>query len=70
MGTLFRAVAGEIYLRFLKGRGWRDGVEGVIESVYQPFSVFCVHVMRWERQLQPSLEQRYAELEEQARNTT
>jgi glycosyltransferase involved in cell wall biosynthesis len=34
---LFRVVVGEMYSRLLKGRGWRDGVEGVIESLYQPF---------------------------------
>jgi glycosyltransferase involved in cell wall biosynthesis len=69
-GTLFRIMVGEMYSRLVKGRGWRDGVEGVIESLYQPFSLFCVHVMLWERQLQPSLDERYRQLEEQARRAT
>jgi glycosyltransferase involved in cell wall biosynthesis len=66
-GKLFRVVLGEVYTRLVRGRGWRDGFEGVVESLYQPFSLFCVHVMLWERQLRPSLEERYRELEEQAR---
>jgi hypothetical protein len=39
----------------------------VIESAYQPFSLFCVHVMLWQRQLKPSLEERYQRLEAEAR---
>jgi glycosyltransferase involved in cell wall biosynthesis len=67
---LFRVLVGEMYSRLLRGRGWRDGFEGVVESLYQPFSLFCVHVMLWERQLQPSLEERYRQLEEQARRAS
>jgi glycosyltransferase involved in cell wall biosynthesis len=66
---LARVVVGELYRRLVRGRAWRDGTEGVIESFYQPFSLFCVHVMLWQRQLRPSLEERYRELEDQARRT-
>jgi len=69
-GKLFRVLVGEMYTRLVRRRGWRDGFEGVVESLYQPFSLFCVHVMLWERQLQPSLDERYRQLEEQARRAT
>jgi len=69
-GKLFRVLVGEMYSRLIRGRGWRDGFEGGAESLYQPFSLFCVHVMLWERQLQPSLDERYRELKEQARRAT
>jgi (heptosyl)LPS beta-1,4-glucosyltransferase len=69
-GKLFRVVLGEVYTRLVKGRGWRDGIEGVVESLYQPFSLFCMHVMLWERQAKPSLDERYRQLEEQARRAT
>ena len=65
--TLFRTVGRELVYRLVRQRGYRDGVEGVIESLYQPFSLFCVQVMLWQRQLRPSLEERYELLEERAR---
>ncbi len=47
------------------GRGYRDGTPGFVESMYQSFSIFCVHVRLWELQREPSIEARYAALEEQ-----
>ncbi len=49
------------------GRGFRDGTPGVIESFYQAFSIFCVHVRLWELQRVPSIEQRYEALEQRLR---
>ena len=49
------------------GRGFRDGAPGVIESFYQAFSIFCVHVRLWELQRVPSIEQRYEDLEQRLR---
>lgn len=46
------------------GRGLRDGVPGVVESFYQAFSIFCVHVRLWELQRSPSIPDRYEGLEE------
>jgi glycosyltransferase involved in cell wall biosynthesis len=68
--SLAKVVLAETYVRLVRGRGWRDGTAGFIESVYQPFSLFCVHVMLWERQQRPSLEERYRELEAEARRKT
>jgi hypothetical protein len=36
---------------------------GLIEGIYQPFSVFCARVMLWERQQGQIIARAYAELE-------
>jgi hypothetical protein len=50
----------------VRRRGYKDGMPGVIESLYQPFSLFCVHVMLWQRQRGETLGQTYEKLERQA----
>jgi (heptosyl)LPS beta-1,4-glucosyltransferase len=50
----------------LKRRGYKDGMPGVIESLYQPFSLFCVEVMLWQRQRGETLAETYQALEDQA----
>jgi glycosyltransferase involved in cell wall biosynthesis len=52
--------------RMVRRAGWRDGMPGVIEGLYQPFSLFCVEVMLWERQNAHTLEQRYEAFERAA----
>ncbi|MBV9256374.1 MAG: glycosyltransferase [Actinobacteria bacterium] len=61
--TLFRVVLGEVWRRLLRGRGFRDGMPGVIESLYQPFSMMVVYVRLWELQQQPDLAERYRQLD-------
>ena len=39
---------------------------GVIEALYQPFSLFCVYVMLWQRQRGETLWESYMALERQA----
>lgn len=60
---LARVVLREFVHRFLRERGYRDGMPGIIECLYQPFSLFCVHVRLWEMQLTPDLDTRYRRLE-------
>lgn len=62
--SLLWVIAKELANRLLYRRGWRDGEEGWIESLYQPFSLFCVHVGLWERQR--DVPARYEELERRA----
>ena len=61
--TLARVVLGQLVRRLVLGQGVRDGTPGVIESLYQPLSMFAVYARLWELQQQPSVEERYAELE-------
>lgn len=63
--TFFRVIARELWARLVRGRGYRDGMPGIVEAIYQPFSLFTVYVRLWELQQQPSLHQRYLELEDE-----
>lgn len=40
----------EFYKRMIKYAAWRDGTEGVMEAVYQVFSVFLSYARLWELQ--------------------
>ena len=40
----------EFYKRMIKYQAWRDGTEGIIETIYQVFSVFITYARLWELQ--------------------
>ena len=61
--TLAKVILRELAWRLVRRRGWKDGMPGVIESLYQPFSLFCVHVMLWQRQRGVTLWETYQQLE-------
>lgn len=46
------AMGGEFFQRMIKKQAWRDGTEGVIETIYQVFSVFISYARLWELQCQ------------------
>jgi len=46
------AMAREFYLRMIKYQAWRDGTEGILEAIYQVFSVFITYARLWEIQEQ------------------
>jgi glycosyltransferase involved in cell wall biosynthesis len=48
----FRIMMTEIWLRLVKLRGYKDGAEGVIYSIYQMWSRFITYAKLWEMQLQ------------------
>jgi (heptosyl)LPS beta-1,4-glucosyltransferase len=64
--TLFWVVTKEFVRRFIRHGGWRDGMPGIIESLYQPFSLFSVYVMLWQQQRRESLWDAYQALEREA----
>jgi len=47
---LFRVMLTAFLDYYLKQRGWKVGTVGVIESVYQVFSVFITYARLWEMQ--------------------
>ncbi len=61
--TLMRIVSGQVGRRLLYGRAFRDGVPGLIEAVYQPFSMFCVYAHLWELQQSGSVLERYEQID-------
>lgn len=61
--TLLRVMLYDFLRRGLRRTGWRDGMPGLIEVIYQPFAMFCHSVMLWERQQGDAIANRYEELE-------
>jgi hypothetical protein len=53
----------ELIYRLVVKQGWRDGMPGVIECLYQPLSVMSTRARLWELQQEPSIDERYRELE-------
>lgn len=49
--NLLSAVLSHFFQRYIRQRGYRDGMEGFIEAMYQAFSqIFVIRTMLWERQ--------------------
>lgn len=44
------AMGREFYLRMIKFQAWRDGTEGILEAIYQVFSIFITYARLWELQ--------------------
>lgn len=61
--TLLRAIQSEIQHRLLRKAGWRDGVEGWIEILYQAFSSFITAAQAWEIQRREPLAETYRRLD-------
>lgn len=45
------AMGREFYKRMIKYQAFRDGTEGVMEAIYQVFSVFITYARLWEMQI-------------------
>jgi (heptosyl)LPS beta-1,4-glucosyltransferase len=61
--TLTRVMALEFGRRMVRRRGYRDGMPGVVEAIFQPFALFCAQVMLWELQQGDDVRRRYDALE-------
>jgi len=48
--VMIRKMLGEFYRRGIKMRGFLDGVPGVIQAIYQTYSVFITYARLWELQ--------------------
>ncbi len=46
----FRKYLGELYRRLIKYRGFLDGTEGIIESIYQAYSKTITYIYLYEKQ--------------------
>lgn len=56
------------FYRYVRCRGYRDGMEGFLEALFQTFSyVFIIQSMLWEKQRGKSAKQLYANLDCQLR---
>ncbi|MHB8220908.1 MAG: glycosyltransferase family 2 protein [Acidimicrobiales bacterium] len=61
---LYRTLIREVGFRLVLRRGWRDGVVGVYEALYWPFSHMCAQARLWELQQVPPIDEQYRELED------
>jgi glycosyltransferase involved in cell wall biosynthesis len=61
--TFVRVMALEFGRRMIRRSGFRDGMPGIVEAVFQPFSLFCARVMLWELQQGDAARRRYEALE-------
>lgn len=61
--TYLRVMALEFGRRMVRRTGWRDGMPGLIEAIFQPFALFCARAMLWELQQGDAVDRRYATLE-------
>lgn len=61
--TLLRKTMMEFIRRAIIKRGYRDGLEGVIEAGIQAMNRFLVYVQLWELQQHPSLDAKYQQKE-------
>ncbi len=63
--TLLRKTIMEFLRRLLFKKGYKDGMEGWIESMQQSFNRFLVYARLWELQQKPSLDERYTVIEKE-----
>lgn len=64
--TFVKVMLREFGYRLIRQKGYKDGMPGIIESIYQPFSLFCVYVMLWQLQRPEPLDAAYERLEREA----
>jgi glycosyltransferase involved in cell wall biosynthesis len=62
--TIFRKGFMEFLRRAIFKRGYKDGVEGVIEAIIQGINRALVYIQVWELQQKPSIQERYQQKEE------
>jgi len=63
--TILRKGVMEFIRRGVFKQGYKDGVEGWIESIVQGINRMLVYIQLWERQRKPSLENSYQQIEQQ-----
>ena len=63
--TLLRKGFMEFFRRAILKGGYKDGMEGIVESIIQGINRVLVYIQVWELQQKPSIPQRYQEKEAQ-----
>ncbi len=63
--TLVRKFGMEFFRRLIVKKGYKDGMEGWIESFQQAINRFFVYERLWELQQKPSLDERYQMIEKE-----
>lgn len=63
--TLMRKMTFEFIRRFFLKKGYKDGMEGFIESMQQAMNRFFVYERLWELQQHPPIEEKYLRFEKE-----
>jgi len=58
-------IATGFWQQFVKQKVWREGVEGVIDGIYQVFSLFITYVRLWELQRKEPLKDTYKKIDQE-----
>ena len=66
--TLMRKGPMEFFRRAVLKKGYKDGMEGIIEAIIQGVNRVLVYIQVWELQQNPSIENRYTKKEEAIAN--
>ncbi len=61
--TLVRKGGMEFMRRAILKRGYRDGMEGLVEAVIQAWNRVIVYIQVWELQQKPSIQEKYGTIE-------
>lgn len=59
-----RVMLTEFLNYFVKQKGYKNGIEGLIESTFQSFSIFITYARLWEMQRKETLKQTYKKIDE------
>lgn len=62
--TLFRKAGMEFLRRYIFKKGYKDGIEGCIESLTQAMNKFIIYERLWEMQRNPSLAETYQKIDQ------
>jgi (heptosyl)LPS beta-1,4-glucosyltransferase len=63
-GLLLRRVGADLGWRLVRRAGWKDGFVGVAQCLESALSTLVSYVRLWELQQSPTIEERYARLED------
>lgn len=61
--NIAKVTISEFLRKYLVQKGYKEGIEGFLESMVQAFNRFLVYVQIWELQQKPSIEDKYKELD-------
>jgi glycosyltransferase involved in cell wall biosynthesis len=65
-----RILLSGFWQQFIIKKIWKNGIEGVIDGIYQMFSLFFTYFRLWELQRQETLEQTYKKIDKKLENQT
>jgi len=68
VGHFFSASLREFWIRGIRKSGWRDGIRGWIEILYQAFNQFLIMVWLWEMQQGKTMKKTYEDLDREIGN--